>query len=143
MKLNSAEIAGIVNGRITGPPDLPVTEIVTDSRQLSYTEGLIFFAISGKNHDGHLFIDSLYLKGIRVFVIEKENLRILLNIPTHAFIIVKNSVQALQLLAAYKRKAFKSMCHRHYRERRENSRQRMAGRDNWPGLTCCEKSQKL
>ena len=57
---------------LSGPTDLLVSEIVTDSRQLSYTEGLVFFAISGKNHDGHLFIDSLYRKGIRVFVTEKE-----------------------------------------------------------------------
>ena len=46
-------------------------EVVTDSRQFSYTEGLVFFAISGKNHDGHLFIDNLYQKGIWIFVVER------------------------------------------------------------------------
>ncbi len=107
MKLNSADIAGIVRGRLSGPPDLPVTEIVTDSRHLSYSEGLLFFAISGKNHNGHQFIDSLYLKGIRVFVVENDT-GYPLNYPDASFIIVRNPVEALQLLAAYKRKAFKS-----------------------------------
>jgi alanine racemase len=107
VKLNSAEIAGIVNGRLTGPPDILVTEIVTDSRQLIYMEGLIFFAISGKNHNGHLFIDSLYLKGIRVFVIDKEYEKFS-EYSNASFILVKNTIQALQLLAAYKRKAFRS-----------------------------------
>ncbi len=107
MKLYSADIARIVNGRLIGPPDLPVTEIVTDSRQLSYTEGLLFFAIRGKNHDGHLFIDSLYGKGIRIFVVEREP-ETSSDYPGAAFIITRNTIEALQLLAAYKRKAFKS-----------------------------------
>jgi Alr-MurF fusion protein len=107
VKLYSADIAGIANGRLIGPPDLPVTEIVTDSRQLSYTEGLVFFAISGKNHDGHLFIESLYRKGIRIFVTEREPENYF-KYPDASFIIAGNTIKALQLLAAWKRKAFTS-----------------------------------
>jgi alanine racemase len=107
VKLNSAEIARIVKGRLTGPTDLSVAEIVTDSRQLTYTEGLMFFAISGKNHNGHLFIDSLYLKGIRVFVVEREHENFS-KYSDASFIIVRDTIEALQLIAAYKRKAFKS-----------------------------------
>ncbi|MCX6253092.1 MAG: bifunctional UDP-N-acetylmuramoyl-tripeptide:D-alanyl-D-alanine ligase/alanine racemase [Bacteroidia bacterium] len=107
MKIDSSDIAKIINGKLIGSPDLLVAEIATDSRQLSYTEGLIFFAISGKNHDGHRFIDNLYQKGIRMFVVEK-----LPDEPERfagaAFIITKNTVKALQLIASYKRKAFKS-----------------------------------
>jgi Alr-MurF fusion protein len=107
MELRSADIARIVKGKLTGPPDLLVTEIVTDTRQLSVTDGLLFFALRGKNHDGHNFIDSLYRKGIRVFVTEK--------IPEEAdkyseaaFILTINTLDALQLLASFKRKSFKS-----------------------------------
>ena len=107
MNLNSSDIARITGGRLIGPPDLPVTEIVTDSRQLSYTEGLIFIAIKGRNHDGHLFIDNLYKKGIRIFVVE--------SLPVSpekysdaAFILTKNTIEALQSMASFKRKAFKS-----------------------------------
>lgn len=107
MKIISSDIAYIINGKLIGPADLQVTDIVTDSRQLSYSEGLVFFAIGGKNHDGHLYIDNLYQKGIRLFVVQRlpeESGRYI----GAAFIIVKNTVDALQKLASYKRKDFKS-----------------------------------
>ena len=107
MKLLSSDIARIVKGKLVGPHDLPVTDIVTDTRQLSSTEGLMFFALKGKNHDGHSFIDNLYKKGIKIFVV--ENLPELSeNYNGVAFIVTGNTVNALQLLAAYKRKSFKS-----------------------------------
>jgi len=84
-----------------------VTDIITDSRQVAYTKGLVFFAIRGKNHDGHLFIDNLYQKGIRIFVVEKlpVNSKSFIN---NAFIVTNNVVEALQLLASFIRKAFNS-----------------------------------
>jgi alanine racemase len=107
VNLNSSDIAGIVKGTLSGPGNLPVTDIVTDTRQLSFTEGLLFFALKGKNHDGHTFINNLYQKGIRSFVVEK--------LPADsesmhgaAFIITPDTVTALQLLASYKRKLFRS-----------------------------------
>lgn len=106
MRLFSSDIARIVGGELTGPSDLPVTELVTDSRQLSYTEGLAFFAISGKNHDGHLYIENLYKKGIRIFVVEKLPAE-LEKFNGAAFITTTDTIKALQLLASYKRKAYK------------------------------------
>ncbi len=107
MKLISSDIATIVKGKLTGPVDLAVTDIVTDTRQLSFTEGLIFFALRGKNHDGHNFVDNMYRKGIRIFVVESlpENHGSYIGA---AFIVTRSTVEALQLLASYKRKAFKS-----------------------------------
>jgi Alr-MurF fusion protein len=106
LRLFSSDIARIVGGELTGPSDLPVTELVTDSRQLSYTEGLAFFAISGKNHDGHLYIENLYKKGIRIFVVEKLPAE-LEKFNGAAFITTTDTIKALQLLASYKRKAYK------------------------------------
>ena len=107
MKITSSDIALIVNGKLTGRPDLPVNEIVTDSRQLSYSGGQVFFAITGKNHDGHLFIENLYQKGIRVFITERlpSDLE---KFSDAAFIVTNNTIIALQLAASYKRKAFTS-----------------------------------
>ena len=97
----------IVKGKLTGSPDLVVNEIVTDTRQLSFTEGLLFIALKGKNHDGHNFIDNMYRKVIMIFVIERlpEDHE---SYSGAAFIVTCNTVEALQLLASYKRKAFKS-----------------------------------
>ncbi len=102
MEIYSSDLAGIVNGRLTGPSYLPVTDIVTDSRQLIFSEGLVFFAIKGKNHDGHQFIPSLYSKGIRVFVTGRK-LPDYPAFPDAAFIETADTTEALQLLAAYKR----------------------------------------
>ncbi|MCE5344712.1 MAG: bifunctional UDP-N-acetylmuramoyl-tripeptide:D-alanyl-D-alanine ligase/alanine racemase [Bacteroidales bacterium] len=107
MTISSYDVAKITNGRIIGSNDLMVSGIITDSRQLNYSEGLVFFAIDGKIHDGHRYIDTLYQKGIRTFVVER-----LPDQPEKyagaAFIITKNTIDALQLLASYKRKLFKS-----------------------------------
>jgi Alr-MurF fusion protein len=107
VKIHSSDIARITNGKLIGLSDLPVTDIVTDSRQLSFTEGLVFIAIKGKNHDGHLFINNLYRKGIRIFIVEKLPDEIK-KYSDASFILTGNSVEALQLLASYKRRGFKS-----------------------------------
>ncbi len=107
MNLVASDIATIIKGDLIGNPGLPALELITDSRQFTFDEGLIFLAIRGKNHDGHLFIENLYSRGVRVFIVE--------NLPADtdyyadsAFVIIKNSIEALQLLAGYKRKNFKS-----------------------------------
>ncbi|MBG0859875.1 MAG: bifunctional UDP-N-acetylmuramoyl-tripeptide:D-alanyl-D-alanine ligase/alanine racemase [Bacteroidales bacterium] len=107
MTLTSDDIAKIVKGKLAGRSDLEITDIATDSRQISFTDGVAFFAIRGKNHDGHLFIVPLYKRGIRTFILKE------LPVNHHiysdaAFIITQDTVEALQILAAYKRNMFKS-----------------------------------
>ena len=107
MKLTSSDISEIIDGKLTGPADLQVTDIFTDSRQLNFTDGYVFFAIKGINHDGHQYVENLYYKGVRIFVV--------VNLPSGlsalsdaAFIKVDDTVAALQKLAAFKREEFKS-----------------------------------
>ena len=105
--LLTAEIARIVKGKLTGNPGLPVTDIVIDSRQVSFNDEVAFVAIRGIHHDGHHFVENLYLKGLRVFIVESlpENIR---KFAGGTFIVTGNSVRALQLLGSYKRNKFKS-----------------------------------
>jgi alanine racemase len=107
LKFTSSDIATIVHGKLIGKPNLPVSDIITDSRLLNFADELAFFAIRGKNHDGHQFIGNLYLRGIRTFIVEK--------MPDDsdryndaAFILTNDTVSSLQQLAAFKRKSFKS-----------------------------------
>jgi alanine racemase len=105
--LTSSDIAAITRGKLYGDPGVTVTDIVIDSRQVSFTEGLAFLAIKGLHHDGHLFIDGLLRKGIRVFVVS----RIPANIEapgSTSFIVVDDTVEALHLLAIWKRRKFRS-----------------------------------
>ncbi len=107
MKIFSSDIAEIVKGTLTGPPGLEVTDIVTDSRQLNYSEGQLFVAIRGKNHDGHAFLETLFRGGIRIFLVGELPVS-LAGFPGAAFIKAENTVEALQLLASFRRKRFES-----------------------------------
>jgi alanine racemase len=85
--------------------------LLTDSRFVSQPEHSIFFAIKGERHDGHQFIEELYQKGVREFVVEKKSmtddfknrLKKLSNIKVF---LVENAIRALQNLAAHHRKKF-------------------------------------
>lgn len=107
MNYTASDITEITGGRLTGNPDLLVSELVTDSRQVSFAENAAFIAIRGKNHDGHQFLDVLYNKGIRVFIVEElpENPGLF---PGAAFVKTNGSVAAMQALAAHKRALFRS-----------------------------------
>jgi alanine racemase len=105
--LTTSDIAKIVNGSLSGNQDLAISDLVTDSRQLTFPEGMAFFAIRGKNHDGHHFIGNLYQKGIRAFIVEALPAD-MARYSDAAFILTNNTISALQLLAAYKRETFKS-----------------------------------
>lgn len=107
MTFTSSEIAKITGGSLSGPQNLEVSELITDSRHMGFAENGAFIAIRGNNHDGHKFIESLYRKGIRVFIVEKlpEDM---LSYEDATFILTDSSVTALQLLAASKRASFKS-----------------------------------
>ena len=69
MDFTSSDIAQITGGTLTGPGDITVSDLIIDSRQVSYTENSAFIAIRGSNHDGHQFIDQLFNKGLRVFIV--------------------------------------------------------------------------
>jgi Alr-MurF fusion protein len=106
MKIRTADIAKIVGGKLSGDPDLLLSDIVTDSRHFSLSEGVAFFAIKGINHDGHIFVGQLYKRGIRIFVVQDlpDNYS---DYKEAAFIKVKNTIAALQHLAAFNRGNFK------------------------------------
>jgi alanine racemase len=106
VNITTRELAKITGGQLKGIPDLEVKELNTDSRQAGFVAGVAFFAIRGSNHDGHKFIRSMFDRGVRIFVVEIIQFDIL-EFPGSAFIIVKNTIEALQLIAAYKRRNFK------------------------------------
>lgn len=107
MKILTADLAKITCGRLFGPASLPVHEVITDSRQSGHSEGTVFFAIQGKNHDGHQYVDAMYDKGIRIFIVEKLKDEFK-KLADASIIVTGNTVLALQRLAAFRRKLFRS-----------------------------------
>ncbi len=101
------ELNEVVEGVFSGVNlNARISRLLLDSRKVAYLEGTLFFAIKGLHHDGHRFIPDLYEKGIRHFVVTRlpEN-RFLLEEAN--FLIVKDTMKALQEIAAYHRSKFK------------------------------------
>ena len=78
--------------------------MLTDSRRLIFPESTLFFALYGSRRDGHAFIADLYLRGVRNFVVY-QSLQVE-DYPEANFILVKNSLRALQSLAIFHRQQF-------------------------------------
>jgi alanine racemase len=99
------EIAKITNGELSGNHKLQVSGLTTDSRQITNAENLLFIAIDGGRRDGHSYISDVYKKGVRCFLIQKK-VPDLSNFKNSCFIRVKNTMEAMQQIVAYKRKQF-------------------------------------
>ena len=107
------KIASVINGQIIGNQlDKTVIEhILFDSRLLIDAENTLFFALYTARNDGHKYIDELYEKGVRAFVINENN-AIRANhysprqYPESTFIVVNDTLSALQKLSSYHRAQF-------------------------------------
>ncbi len=82
--------------------DPVVTQVVTDSRKIYSGREAVFFALRGERYDGHKYLSEAYGKGVRLFVCENE-----VSLPEDAvLLLVDDTLQALQQLAAYHRSTF-------------------------------------
>jgi alanine racemase len=107
MEYPISEIIKIVNGKPARQPffERTIRDILIDSRKLISVEHCIFIALTSKRNDGHKYIAELYSKGLRDFIVT--------NVPSDAesfpeanFIVVKNTLHALQALARAHRDKF-------------------------------------
>ena len=60
-----------MGARCFGNVERGVTFLLTDSRSLCFPEETLFFAIKTARNDGHNYIDHLYNRGVRNFVVER------------------------------------------------------------------------
>lgn len=108
LQLSTKKIAEIVAGLLEGPNDILVSGLIIDSRKITLIgPDSLFVALSGVNNNGHIFIPQLYKSGIRVFLIQNNGFDYSSgDFRDAAFIIVEDTLKALQSLAAYKRECF-------------------------------------
>lgn len=98
------KIANIIDGEIIGnqQDNIEIKNILFDSRLLVEPDNTLFFALSSGRNDGHKYIDELYRKGVRTFVVNNS-----FSINNDAtYIIVEDTLAAMQLLAAHHRERF-------------------------------------
>lgn len=105
----TSQIATLIGARLYGDADAKIGFLLTDSRSLSFPEETLFFAIKTNRNDGHNYIQDLYRRGVRCFVVEKVPDNISLPMGEGrggAFLVVHNTLEALQRLAERHRDEF-------------------------------------
>lgn len=105
MEYKIKDIARILGIRTGKWGDETISILLTDSRRLSFPEQSLFFAIHTKTNDGHKYVEELYKLRVRSFVVS-EMLPVFETMPDANFLLVKDTVKALQKLAIYHRKRF-------------------------------------
>ncbi len=101
------KIASIAEGELVGNSDnsIVIKDLLFDSRLIIVPENTLFFALKSQRNDGSRYIKNLYDKGVRAFIVEKTS--DISDIGSDAtFILVDNTLKALQKIANYHRKQF-------------------------------------
>ncbi len=94
------EIAQVIGAQRKGTAEAKINWLLIDSRSLCFPEETLFFALRTEKNDGHKYLEELYRRGVRNFVVE--------HLPTQSmeeanFLMVKSPLKALQDLAAHHR----------------------------------------
>ncbi|MFR9602899.1 MAG: alanine racemase [Rikenellaceae bacterium] len=99
MRYTLSQIAEICGGRLLGA-DRTVECVITDSRSMVGGRNALFIAMRGANHDSHNFTEEMYRRGVECFMVEREIG------GEGSFVVVGNSIEALQRLATHHRNSF-------------------------------------
>ena len=100
------KITTLIGARRYGTADANIAFLLTDSRSLCFPEETLFFAIKSERNDGHKYIPSLYLRGVRNFVVTSVPDSYQARFPQGNFLKVTNTLEALQRLAERHRDEF-------------------------------------
>ena len=111
MKYSIEKVTTLIGARRIGEADAQIGWLLTDSRSLCFPEETLFFALRSSRNDGHRYIDDLYRRGVRNFVVDAKGI-----LEFHAngtesmkdanFLIVPSPLAALQRLAERHRDEF-------------------------------------
>jgi alanine racemase len=105
MSYTIRHIAGIVGGEfLRSRGDDPIEHLLLDSRRLIFPATSLFFALRGPRRDGGSYLEELYRRGVRNFVVMDSPDP--LKFPESNIIRVPDTLVALQRLAAYHRTQF-------------------------------------
>lgn len=105
MQYTIKKIADILRAEATlAEPAAIIEHLITDSRRIVFPASSLFFALSTRRRNGHSFIQEVYDRGVRNFIAEKG-----FDTTPFAnanFLLVADTLHALQLLAAFHRAQF-------------------------------------
>lgn len=98
----SSTIKELVNGEfISHYKEDEINHFSIDSRGITNSSSTLFFALKTQTGNGHKYINDLYEKGVRNFIVSEK-----VTLKNANVILVKDSLKALQLLAKKHREKF-------------------------------------
>jgi len=113
MSYTIQQISIILNAKSTIVNDADIDHLLIDSRKISFPKTSLFFALVGDRRNGHQFIKEVYERGVRNFVTSsfKPDITDSTNeykhlYPDANFLVVDNTLKALQTLASHHRIQF-------------------------------------
>ena len=95
------QINAVVKGTLAGDGNVLIEHLVYDSRRLQHPHESLFFALQTPHGNGHAFVQEAYKKGVRSFVVSQA-----IEAEDASFILVSDTLDALQTLAAWHRARF-------------------------------------
>ena len=72
MNYSIEKVTTLIGARRIGKRDAQIGWLLTDSRSLCFPEETLFFALKTARNDGHKYIEDLYRRGVRNFVVTKS-----------------------------------------------------------------------
>lgn len=108
MTYNITQISSIIQprqARIARAGDT-VEHLLTDSRSLLEAATTLFFALHTPQGDGHQYLEELYQRGVRNFVVENITTATVEAMPGANILVADNALEALQRLARAHRERF-------------------------------------
>ena len=106
MKYSIEKVTTLIGARRYGNNEGQVSWLLTDSRSLCFPEETLFFALKTQRNDGHRYIQDLYNRGVRQFVVEQVPEHYDDLYPEANFLRVPHTLAALQRLAERHRDEF-------------------------------------
>lgn len=105
MEYSIRDVSRIIEAKTDDITDTSISLLLIDSRRLSLPEQSLFFALKTKTNDGHKYIGELYRLRVRNFVVS-ERIPEFDAMKDANFLVVKDTLRALQKLAAFHRRQF-------------------------------------
>ena len=108
MNYTIEKITTLIGARRIGSAEAQIGWLLTDSRSLCFPEGTLFFALKSARNDGHRYIEDLYRRGVRNFVVENNSSFLISHssFQDANFLVVPSPLAALQRLAERHRDEF-------------------------------------
>ena len=106
MTYSIEKVTTLIGARRFGESDANIGFILTDSRSLCFPEETLFFALKSERNDGHNYIQELYRRGVKNFVVADVPANYDTEYKDVNFLKVINVLEALQRLAERHRDEF-------------------------------------